>query len=111
MVTVDLERSRITGCQHPAALASNPDRHHVVTLWVECGQHAACGYAGDRVLVAAAAEQKGDPQLVVVALARLRLHDADPTACAALPSRSDPSAWRPHRLAASARRGPTRRHR
>ena len=57
---VEREVGGVGRLEDPAAVGRDADRHHVVLLGVDRGQHAAGGHAGDRVLAGAAPEEEGD---------------------------------------------------
>ena len=61
------QRGGVVGGQNPPALGGDADGHHVETVAVDRGQHAAGRDARDRVLGAAAAEHDGHPQTPTLA--------------------------------------------
>jgi len=62
LAVVDLQGPGVVAGQHPAALAGDPDRHHVVAVAVQRPENAARADTGDGVLGAAAAEDDGHPE-------------------------------------------------
>ena len=54
---------RVAALEHPASVGGDPDRHHVVRVLVDRGEHAARRDAGDAVLVGAATEDDCDAGL------------------------------------------------
>ena len=63
VVAADREPGGVVGLQHPPAVGGDADRHDVVRLAVDRGQHAPGGHARDAVLGGPAAEDDRDARL------------------------------------------------